>query len=294
MKNHLVTILCALVVAAAATVSGQEAAPGQAPAPAQAPATAPDAGVPQVEPGAPAARPMSDPEIVVPAGTTLPIVLNTFLNTRSSQVGDTFYADTTYPIWIQQRLAIPRGSIVRGTVTYVQRPGKVKGKGRISIRFEDVLLPNGVKHQLVGELHGLHGPGVEKIDRKTETIEMGGSQGKDTAEIIGPAGEGALIGAIGGGGQGAGIGAGAGAAVGLATVLFTRGQDLVLGPGTQFDVILRQPLRFSYTELEFTRDELSSAERSNFRRPAAPQQQQQGGRSRGRWGLPVPWYTSWP
>jgi len=238
--------------------------------------------------------PAREPEIVIPVGTTIPIALTTFLNSRSSQVGDTFYADTTYPIWIQQRLVIPRGSIIKGSVTHVQRPGRVKGKGRIAIRFENVLLPNGVTRDLVADLHGLHGPGTEKIDRKTETVEMGGSEGHDTTTIVGNAGEGAIIGAISGRGTGAGIGAGAGAAVGLATVLFTRGQDLVLGPGTQFDLSLRQPMRFPYAELEFTRDEISSAERAH--RVPAFQQQRQGDRQGfpGRRGIPIPWYTSRP
>ena len=44
----------------------------------------------------------SDSELVIPAGTTLPIISSSYLNTRSTQVGDTFYADTAYPIWIQQ------------------------------------------------------------------------------------------------------------------------------------------------------------------------------------------------
>lgn len=247
---------------------------------------------------APAPAPLREPEILIPAGTTIPIALTTFLNSRSSQVGDTFYADTTYPIWVQQRLVIPRGSIVKGTVTHVERPGRIKGKGRIAIRFENVLLPNGVTRELVAELHGLHGPGTEKIDRKTETVEMGGSQGQDTAVIVGNAGEGAIIGAIAGRGAGAGIGAGAGAAVGLGTVLLTRGHDLVLEPGTQFDLMLRQPMRFPYGELEFTRDELSGAERTT--RASQPRNRERnfgrGAPTRypGARRYPIPWYTTWP
>src|SRR5512135_3527137 len=76
------------------------------------------------------AQPSQPEEMIVPEGTVIPIVLTAYLNTRSSQVGDTVYADTTYPIWIQQRLVIPRGSAIRGTVTEVARPGRIKGKGR--------------------------------------------------------------------------------------------------------------------------------------------------------------------
>src|SRR5687768_7740379 len=46
----------------------------------------------------PAQQAADQPVLVVPEGTNLPIILSTFLNSRSTQVGDTFYADTTYPI----------------------------------------------------------------------------------------------------------------------------------------------------------------------------------------------------
>jgi hypothetical protein len=226
-----------------------------------------------------------DPEIVVPEGTVLSVVLSSFLNTHSTQVGDHFYADVAYPIWLQQRLVIPKGSTVRGVVTEVVRPGRVKGKGRLAIRIEDILLPNGVKRDLNASFRGIHGPGAEKIDRRSETVEAGSSKGSDAGQVVGTAGEGAIIGAISGGGSGAGIGAGAGAAVGLATVLLSRGQDLVLQPGTEFELELKQPLKFVYGELDFSNAQLNStrAFQRQPQRPAATRTR------RGIMGLPIPW-----
>jgi len=225
------------------------------------------------------------PEMIVPAGTTIPIVLTTYLNTKGAQVGDPFYADTVYPIWIQQKLVIPKGSTIKGVVTEVVRPGKIKGKGRLAVRFESVLLPNGVNRDLNAVFHGIHGPGGEKLDRKTETVEQAGSKGEDAGTIIGYGSQGAIIGAIAGSGTGAGIGAGAGAAAGLATVLLTRGRDLILEPGTQFDVELKQPLKFAYGELEFTDSQLNNAERSFSPRPGQRGGQQPPGYSPGRRGI---------
>jgi type IV secretion system protein VirB10 len=204
-------------------------------------------------------KPAPDPDLVVPAGTLLPAVLNSYLNTKNTQVGDIFYADTTYPIYIQQRLIIPRGSIIKGTVTEVSKPGAVKGKGRIAVRFDTILLPNGVERALVANFHGIHGPGSEKIDRKTETVEQGGSssKGQELGTVVGTAGEGAIIGSVASGsGSGAGIGAGAGAAAGLAIVLLSRDRNLILEPGVQLDLELRQPLRFAYGEVMFTQAEI--------------------------------------
>ncbi len=222
----------------------------------------------------PAQKPLQDPEIVVPAGTLVPVVLNTYLNTKNTQAGDPFYADTIYPIWIQQRLVIPRGSTVKGVVTEVKKPGWIEGKGRMAVKFESVLLPNGVERALVANFHGIHGPGAEKIDRKTETVEQGGNsnKGAEVGTVVGTAGEGAVIGAVSHTGtSGTLIGAGAGAAAGTVIVLLSRDRNVLLEPGTQLDLELSQPLRFAYGEIMFTQSELDKAVRTPVVRPGKSQ-----------------------
>jgi hypothetical protein len=232
-------------------------------------------------------------EMIVPEGTIIPIVLTAYLNTRNSQVGDIVYADTNYPIWIQQRLVIPKGSTIRGTVTEVVRPGRIRGKGRLAIRFDDILLPNGVKRELIASFRGIHGPGEEKIDRRDETVNAGGSEGTDAGTVVGMSSQGAIIGAIAGSGSGAAIGAGAGAAAGIVTVLFTRGRDLVLNPGTQFDLELKKPLKFAFNELEFTDADLNRAQREARPRPATANPPMPSMGRRRTWpfpsiGMPIP------
>jgi hypothetical protein len=232
-------------------------------------------------------------EMTVPEGTVIPIVLTVYLNTKSSQVGDALYADTTYPIWIQQRLVIPKGSTIRGTITEVVRPGKIKGKGRLAVRFDDILLPNGVRRDLVAVFKGIHGSGDESMDRKTESVTAGGNKGMDAGTIVGTTSQGSIIGAIAGrDGTGAAIGAGAGAAVGIAMVLFTRGRDLVLNPGTLFELELKRPMKFAYNEIEFTSAQLNSVRREVESRPAQSMPRTPGfGRGRLPFpgiGIPVP------
>lgn len=212
-------------------------------------------------------------EIVVPAGTVVPIALSDYLNTKSSKEGDVFYADTTYPVWIDQRLVIPRGSTLRGTVTMVERPGRIRGKGRMAVRFDDILLPNGIRRDLSASFRGLHGPGDESMERGSETVTAAGSEGEDAGTIVGTTAQGAIIGAVIGRGSGAAVGAGAGAAAGVASVLFSRGRDLVIAPGTRFDLELLKPLRFSYLEMEFSADEIREAGRNGERRPQVSQPQ---------------------
>jgi len=228
-------------------------------------------------------------EMTVPAGTVIPIVLTAFLSTRNSQVGDTVYADTTYPIWMQQRLVIPKGSNIRGTVTEVVRPGKIKGKGRLAVRFDDILLPNGVRRDFIATFRGIHGPGNENLDRRSESVSSGASQGTDVGTVVGISGEGAIIGAVVGQGSGAIIGAGAGATAGIVTMLFTRERNLVLSPGTQFDLELKKSIRLAYNELQFTNSELSSAERGLVSQPN-PRSRAPSGRRIWPLGIPIPLY----
>ena len=198
----------------------------------------------------------SDHTITLPEGTVIPIVLSAYLNTKSSQVGDFVYATSTYPIWIQQRLVIPKGSEIRGTLTDVVRPGRIKGKARMVIRFDDILLPNGVRRDLSVTLRGIRGEGEEKINRETESVESTSSGIDDLENIAVTAGTGAAGGAVvgiatGSVGRSVAYGAAFGAAVSAVGALLTRGGDLVLTPGTQFDLELLKPLEFSYNEIQF-------------------------------------------
>jgi len=210
--------------------------------------------------------------ITVPEGTVVPISVTDYLNTRSTRAGDVFYAETVYPIWINRTLVIPKGSNIRGTVTEVVRPGRIKGKGRLTVRFDDVLLPNGVKTSLSAVFRGIHGPGDEKIDRRSESMEGGGSSPvEDVETIIGTTSTGMLLGTVIGGvgkgnvGKGAAIGAAAGAAAGITQALFTRGRDLVITPGTRFDLEIKLPIEFALNELEFSDAQLDRAERDTRR-----------------------------
>jgi type IV secretion system protein VirB10 len=232
-----------------------------------------------------------DPEITIPAGTVIPISLTTFLNTRSSQPGDTFHAETVYPVWINQMLVIPRGTLVRGTVTEVVRPGRVKGKGRLAIRIDSVILANGVTRNLIASFRGIHGPGAEKLDRSHESVEMDSSKGADVGVMAGTTGQGAIIGAIADRGTGAAIGAGAGATAGLLTVLFSRGPDLVLEPGTEFDIELKQPVRFAYGEIGANTDQ-SYRPRRYTARPRSDRQIRPPSFSPGLRFL-IPWFGPW-
>src|SRR6266705_1598747 len=83
------------------------------------------------------------PPVIVPAGTVIPITLTSCVTTKNSKDGDGIYAKTTFPITVNNKIVIPEGSFVRGKITEVKRPGRVKGKGEITLNFQTLVLPNG-------------------------------------------------------------------------------------------------------------------------------------------------------
>ena len=65
------------------------------------------------------------------------------------------------------RVVIPPGSYVAGTITSVKRPGRVKGRGELYLRFDSLTLPNGVTRDFRARVGALDGRATEDLD-KTE------------------------------------------------------------------------------------------------------------------------------
>lgn len=212
-------------------------------------------------PGNPTAalsRPSAPPapaEIVVPAGTRIPLALRTPVNTKHSREGDRVYLETQFPVTIDGHIVIPAGSYVNGTVTTSKAAGIVKGKGELFLRFDSLTLPNGVTRDFRSRLDQADSADG-KVDRKEGTItgerDKAGAA-KTTAE---GAGIGTGIGGIAGAAAGrplagAGIGAAAGAAAGLASVLIKHRPDASLPAGTTVEMILDRDLRYLPADLKF-------------------------------------------
>lgn len=194
-------------------------------------------------------------KIVVSADTTIPLVLKNTISSRTASVGQAIYCETIYPITVGNRIVIPVGSYVKGTVTQVVRPGHVKGKARIGLRFESITLANGTTRPLRATLSGFGGNGKEGFNPKESKIEGESSKGKDAGKVAQTTITGTEIGAIAGAGshsigKGLGIGSAAGAAGGLIWVLASRGKDIVLPPGTNLELQLSAPLSFEYDEID--------------------------------------------
>jgi type IV secretion system protein VirB10 len=218
----------------------------------------------------------------VEAGTKVPLSLINSISTKHSVQGDRVYLETAFPVLVAGRIVIPVGSYVAGTVTEIKKPGRVKGKGEMYVRFDSLTLPNGVTREFRSRMGGMDGNTAGSLDRAEGKVKSDGNKSGDARTVAETAGAGASVGAIAGSaaghaGMGLGIGAAAGATAGLIGVLATRGPDAVLARGSTVEMVLDRPLNFNQGDLDFGNYQpprsapgSSAPEGGDKNRPAAP------------------------
>src|SRR5262245_4765576 len=202
-----------------------------------------------------AGAPAKPGEYQIDTGTKVPLSLINSVSTKHTSEGDRVYLETVFPILVDGKIVIPPGSYVAGTVTQVKRPGRVKGRGELYLRFDSLTLANGVTRDFRARVGALDGRATEELDKNEGKIKSEGDKGGDAQKIGEAAAAGASIGAISGSvaghaGMGVGIGAAAGATAALVGVLVSRGPEAVLAKGTTLEMVLDRPLVFEATEID--------------------------------------------
>jgi type IV secretion system protein VirB10 len=196
------------------------------------------------------------PAYTLDMGTRVPLSLINSISTKHSAEGDRVYLETVFPLLANGRIVVPVGSYVAGTVTQLKKPGRVKGRGELYVRFDTLTLPNGVTRDFHGRIGSMDGNAKDELDRTEGKVRSEGNKAGD-ARTVGEAGAaGASIGTIAGAasghyGMGAGIGAGAGIAAGMVGVLTSRGPDAVLARGSTLEMVLDRSITFNENELNF-------------------------------------------
>jgi hypothetical protein len=88
----------------------------------------------------------SAPEMMVPEGTVIPVVLNEKLSTNNVQEGDPILFSMAEDIRAAGRrgvVLIPRGSTVVGRIVRTDRAGHFIGRAKMDIRMEKIVTPDG-------------------------------------------------------------------------------------------------------------------------------------------------------
>jgi len=215
------------------------------------PAAPADGGFRKAEPAA-----ASSDYTIVP-GSKVALSLINSVSTKHSIEGDRVYLETVFPVLVNGRIVVPVGSYVAGTVTQIKKPGRVKGRGELYVRFDSLTLPNGVTRDFRARMGGLDGTSTSEVERGEGKVTGPGNKKGDLQTIGEAASSGAAAGGLNGGvgaghpGLGVGIGSAAGAAAGMIGVLLSRGPDAVLDKGATVEMVLDRPVSFTEKELDF-------------------------------------------
>jgi outer membrane lipoprotein SlyB len=201
------------------------------------------------------ADPPAVSELTVVAGTHIALTLRNAVDTKHSHDGDRIYLATAFPLAVEGRIVIPRGSFVNGTITQSKPAHGVNGKGEMFIRFDTLVLPNGVTRDFRSRLTSADSTARGRVDPKEGKVTGERDSSSDARTVALGTGVGASVGGIAGsvaghGLGGAGIGAAAGAAAGLASVLHSKRPDAVLPQGTTLEMVLDRDMQFSAADLQ--------------------------------------------
>jgi hypothetical protein len=164
----------------------------------------------------------------LPAGTTLRLRVDRAFGSDISRVEDPVAATLLRDVVVDGRTVLPRGSVASGYIADASRPGRVKGRGRVAVRFTRIT-PAGDDDRYT-------------MSTRSWVAVAPATKKKDALTIGLPAAGGAAIGALVNGKKGAGIGALAGGGAGTAVVLTTRGKDVRVNRGATLAVRLAEPL----------------------------------------------------
>jgi hypothetical protein len=214
IAGSLSVLSFAFVLAGCAKSSNQPASSDTVPSPSSSSASATKETAPRPQP------------IVVPADTTISVVLDEAVGSKISTTGQTFTATVKAPVEVDGRMAIPKGARASGIVKDAKAAGRFKGGAVLELALTSVTL----------------GDKDYEIQTSARTVTTKG-KGKRTAAMVGGgAGGGAAIGAVAGGGKGAAIGALIGAAAGTGGAGLTGNRDITLPAETALSFKLLQPL----------------------------------------------------
>jgi hypothetical protein len=164
-------------------------------------------------------------EVTAPVGTELPLELTTAVSSETAQVESPVTARLRRAVVVDGLTVFPAGTVFHGSVTEVERAGRVKGRSHLAFRFTEVTIDEQ----------------RDRVATNSVSFEGEATKSEDATKVGAGAGIGAVIGGIVGGGKGAAKGAVIGGAAGAGTVLATRGRDVELAAGSEVNATLASP-----------------------------------------------------
>jgi hypothetical protein len=124
---------------------------------------------------------------------------------------------------VNEMAVVPAGATINGEVTHIDPAGRIAGGAELTLRYTELVMPDGKSYPISAAPLRLQGKG----DAKESALEVGG--GAVAGGIVG-----GILGGKGGIGKGAVVGAVAGTGVAVAT----KGDQIVLPAGQKIKVAL--------------------------------------------------------
>jgi hypothetical protein len=157
------------------------------------------------------------------AGTGFVTALQNTVDTGRNHAGDKIALRTLEDVRVNEMTVVPAGATINGEVTHIDPAGRIAGGAELTLRFTELVLPNGTSYAISAAPIRFQGKG----DAKESAIEIGGG-----------AVAGGVVGGILGGSDDIVKGAAAGAVVGTGVAVATKGDQIVLPAGRKMRVTL--------------------------------------------------------
>jgi len=191
-----------------------------------------------------AAQPPAKIEVIsIPAGTVLHCRVAETITTKLNSQGDPFAATVAEPVMLDGREVIPAGATLRGHITEMEKPGRIKGVGQMRLAVDQIALPDGRTFPLAAVLMTAYGVDNVKVVGSEGLVKGPSSRGPDLKEIGAGTGGGTFLGLVLGHPL---LGATFGATATTIDRLRRRGKDLTIPVGTQLNYQLTHAIELTH------------------------------------------------
>ncbi|OPZ85341.1 MAG: hypothetical protein BWY75_02461 [bacterium ADurb.Bin425] len=187
---------------------------------------------------------------VVPTGTKIPIIMDTAVDSDTSQEGDEFSARTAEDLTIDGSTVVPAGSIIKGRIAQMNGPRALNRSGSVALKFDTITTPDNRQIPLVANIVARGGVvharrGMKDVALDCGTVSLPTLAGLGIGVLAGGSSSSSSSSSSSGVGRagGAMIGAGIGLAVGVAVLLAKKGKKVEVRPGDELKIELAEELR---------------------------------------------------
>lgn len=191
---------------------------------------------------------------VIPAGTKVPLTLAQAISTKNAREGDPVYAQTVFPLVLNEHILIPSGTYIQGKIMHTEKAGRSKKRAEILIHFTSMIYPSGYTVMLPGSVDNTPGADNNGVKDSEGTIQQDKDTGKRLEDAAKGAAVGGTVGSIGGvaagGLNGARIGGLAGIAGGVAWALLKHGPELKLPVGTSIEMEIQRSITVDSSRIQ--------------------------------------------